>query len=360
MLQTPDATVKLTSPPLPLTRGNLKALGKMTSQAGPSTPGKGSASQSSSSKKSSKVPASIRGCLEDYNILVNKISLDTSKFDPDLAQFIEQKILSTRSSPTITKAKHEEIDSLFRQYEGATEATISAKLADLIFTRPGMLEGDTATLECTQQTPFRVGSVPIPDTSDDPLLAILLRDSKVPENPAPDYMFGLKDGGLFSKNHTKILKNLKQTTRVAANLYFPFLTVEWKSESHGGNAHVARSQAARSGAAIVSDMRNLYAHTIPNGKLELDSTYPDLAAKTACFSCIISGWLIEVWVHWFRFNEDGVIEWHSTSVMQTRVRKYQDDFVELHRVLHNIFDWGTSERLGQIRTVLELIDRMGA
>lgn len=359
MLQTPDDTVTPASPPLPLTRENLRALTKMSSAA-PSTPrNKGSASHSSDSKKSSQVPADIRSSLENYNIFFDRITLDSPDFDPQLANFIAQKVKIARSSPTITKEKHQQIVSLYKQYEGTLEATQSSKLKEHIFTKPGFLESDTGILEVVERTPFHTGSVPIPNTSGDYNWARVLENTKDPENPAPDIMYGLKESGVFCKTETAILSSLTKTTRVAKDLYFPFLTVEWKSESHGGNALKARTQAARSGAAIVHAMRNLYAEVAPDHDLE-NLSYPDLVARTACFSCIICGWSIEVWVHWFRLDDRGIVQWHSTKIEETRVTRYQDDFTDLHRVLHNIFDWGTTERLVQIRGVLETIDKQRA
>jgi len=364
VLQTPDATVTPTSPPLPLTYENLRALTKMAS-GGPSTPkNKGttsgpSTSKSAASKKTLGVPAEILGALKKYNICVDEIMFKSEAFNGQLADFIEAKMMSTRSSPTITVEKHQQITSLYRQYGKSHESVFSEKLKDHIFTKPGFLETISAPLECVAQVPFRPGSVPIPDTSDDYDLETLLKDCQVPRNPVPDHLYGLRRFGVFSKDEVNILAIIEKDTRVAPELYFPFLTIEWKSEAHLGNAEIARTQAARSGAAIVSDMRNLYAHIAPDGNP--DSLYPDhLTARTACFSCIIAGLTIEVFVHWFRFNEDGRIEWHSTRILAILWAEYENSFTKLHKVLHNILSWGTVERKDQIKEVLKTLGEQRA
>lgn len=333
----------------------------MSSAAGPSTPtNKGTTSghatsKTSATKRTSKIPADIREALTDYNIFVDAIELDSDNFESDLAQFIKAKVMSARNSPTISKAKHHEITSLYRQNESENEITLSHMLEDLIFTKPGIPHEVTQRLHRTEQTSFRPGSIPIPDASDDYTLASILKKAKIPENPEPDFLYGLKEVGVFSKSELKILKDIKEDTRTVPRLYFPFLSAEWKSESHSGNPHVARSQAARSGAAIVSDMRNFYAHVAPSGNPE--SFHPDLVARTACFSCIIAGWYIEVFVHWSRLNEDHVIEWHSTTLLQLPIKRYEDNFTELHKILHNIFAWGTIDRFIQIRDGLEILGK---
>lgn len=358
-----DATVTPSSPPLPLTRKNLRALTKMSS-TGPSTPtNKDNASQSTTSESSaakiaSVNPIAIREDLETYNIFVHKIKFDSEHFDPSLADFIKAKVTPTRSSPTITEEKHEEITSLFDEYKYDNAITLSSKLGDLIFTKPESFEGITGALHKTAQASFRPGSVPVPDTSDDYMLESLLGKTKVPENPKPDHLYGLKGSKVFSTNELKLLRAIENDTKTVPYLYFPFLSVKWNSESQGDNAHVARSHVATSGAAIVSDMRNLYAHIAPDGNP--DALYPDLAARTVCFSCIIAGLNIEIFVHWFRLNEDGKIEWHSTRILAIFWSDYENSFTKLHKILHNIFDWGMIERVHQIKEVLKTLGEQRA
>lgn len=164
-------------------------------------------------------------------------------------------------------------------------------------------------------------------------------------------MFGLDESGPFSPQRN-LIKLLKNDIAIAEGIDFPFLIVEWKSESRAGTSHAAQSQAARGGAAIVNAMRKLYGMIAPNGNPEALG-YTNLAARTACFSCVIAGWTIGLWVHWFGFA-DGVIEWYSTVLLETRVRTYED-FIVLHRAIHNILDWGCGERVTQIQEVLKTI-----
>ncbi len=164
-------------------------------------------------------------------------------------------------------------------------------------------------------------------------------------------MFGLEKSGPFYPQR-RLIEGLDNNIAIADEIDFPFLIVQGKSEGYAVNVHAAESQAASGGSAIVNTMRKLYGKIAHDGNPEALS-YNNLAARTACFSCVIAGWTIGLWVHWFRFT-DGVIQWHSTILFETRVRTYSD-CVELRKAIHNIFDWGCVECVHQIQEVLQTI-----
>jgi len=110
-----DATATPTSPPLPLTYENLRAL--TMASAGPSTPPKGGSTKSGSMKSNatSRVPVKIRRHLRHFNIFVDELRLPQA--DPSIRDLEARCVRPSRGSPGLSENEHDEIEGLFRTYE---------------------------------------------------------------------------------------------------------------------------------------------------------------------------------------------------------------------------------------------------
>jgi hypothetical protein len=107
-------------------------------------------------------------------------------------------------------------------------------------------------------------------------------------------------------------------------------------------------QARRGGAAIVNARRQIHASTIP----EYDYFSPDLA--TIAFSCAITMEIAYIAVHWCQ-RIAGNDHWYMAVVKRFFLAE-DDDIQKLRLSLHNIIDWGLSERLKSIKEELKVLD----
>lgn len=143
-------------------------------------------------------------------------------------------------------------------------------------------------------------------------------------------------------------------------LRFPFLIIESKGGTAGGNMVGAQNQAAVDGACavnILEDLRNTVAQIIfllhdsrysggSTGEGEQQDKLPIIL-----FSVTTEGPLHEIWVH-YRLGE----AYHMTCYRAWRMTWHEDAW-EFVQVLAKIVEWGKKELRESILALLEQIER---
>lgn len=353
MLQTPDATVSPISPPLPLTRENLRALTRMSS-AGPSTPKKRKASSGKSltatSQGSSEVPSetqtAIRTRLLTFRITItNAMYFTVEKLKP----VVEEIAITFRNSPGISQEKISRVQKKLNDLYDEPEETVSSQLVTELFIPPDSRDV-MAPLHFLRNTQFVKDCIPVPNALDDNRLEELLMQTQTPKTPKPDFVFGIDPKrNIFTSQEQTINDLQKSTASIVGGLQYPFFLIEWKSCSTGGNIFFAETQLARSGAAIVSSMVKFYRRAKPSISNE------ELLQKTLCFSSAVDSFQSRIYVHWWdkSGNSD---DWHMHLVEHLGFQdRDPEHFRQYRRIIDNILEWGLGKRLQQIKEALKTL-----
>ncbi|TKA64920.1 hypothetical protein B0A49_12968 [Cryomyces minteri] len=170
--------------------------------------------------------------------------------------------------------------------------------------------------------------------------ASLQPDSLLPRirGPVPDITYGIKPSAFNTPQ--EICHNqppLNEIHQPIADLYWPFLAVEIKSQAKGGSLYVATNQCAGSGSACVKAM------DILSTDYPLSNDTPLLA-----FSCAVDGGTAKLYVHW----QSSPGEFHLATIQRYLLSDPQY-LHDLYRHVYSIIHWGTHERLSYIRRVLD-------
>jgi hypothetical protein len=186
---------------------------------------------------------------------------------------------------------------------------------------------------------FSAGSVPIPPSH------VFKQDLERlfgVKNPKPDFAFGFSSS-IFTETEQLVLLHYDP---LSTGIISPFFIMEWTDSR--GRMQDYSVQARRGGAAIVNARRQIHASTIP----EYDYFSPDLA--TIAFSCAITTEIAYIAVHWCQ-RIAGNDHWYMAVVKRFFLAE-DDDIQKLRLSLHNIIDWGLSERLKSIKEELKVLD----
>ncbi|KAJ5562438.1 hypothetical protein N7461_001199 [Penicillium sp. DV-2018c] len=195
------------------------------------------------------------------------------------------------------------------------------------------------------------------------------------KTPRPNICVGLSDESLVNDLEPKkglsaarnFLLDLQDTTSLVSDphvtplgLRFPFLIVETKAGSTGGNLYQAENQAAVGGSAALQILRRLSqlksTHDL-DGKSQGSSqasigpieTLPDLISHMV-FSVTTEGPIHELWLHFQRPSEE---DFYMVCIGSWRTTM-KDDTLDFLRYLWAVLRWGN----GQYRD--SIVDALGA
>ncbi|ELR08578.1 hypothetical protein VC83_04072 [Pseudogymnoascus destructans] len=165
------------------------------------------------------------------------------------------------------------------------------------------------------------------------------------KNPKPDFTFGFNPS-TFTKDEQLLLQRYDTSYALSKGIISPFFIMEWKGSR--GTMQDCSVQARRGGAAIVNARRQIRASTIP----DYDYFTPDLA--TIAFSCAMTSEIAYIAVHWCQRIADN--DYWYMAVAKRFFLAEDDDIQRLRLCLHNIIDWGLSERRNSIKEELRALD----
>ena len=168
--------------------------------------------------------------------------------------------------------------------------------------------------------------------------------------PKPDVAYGCTLQGFSSSQQitqrsTVNGVNLSKFSRLAKDLYWPFLVVEFKAPAVGGNIYVAENQCAGGGSASLLACQTL--HSIAS---QANDSAEDLT-DSVTYSAAIDGAAANLLVHWY----DVVDEMYYLERIHHYDLNRPADIQKFHLHTKNIVDWGVSSRLKKIRAALDVI-----
>lgn len=168
--------------------------------------------------------------------------------------------------------------------------------------------------------------------------------------PRPDLVFGYSEAA-FDTNQLMAIEHLvgepnQNYAKPVKTLGFPFLQIEFKSCSTGGDLYAAENQVASAGAIAMNGLLELYRRIPEEADLDID--------KPQYFSLAISQRYVSVNVHWLDhsaknnsvcFNMGPISHYGMTDLEGVK---------KVHQTVKNILDYGFRKRLPEIRTALDI------
>lgn len=184
------------------------------------------------------------------------------------------------------------------------------------------------------------------------------------KTPRPDICVGLSDESLVNDLEPKkgrsaarsFLLDLQDTTSLVSDphvtplgLRFPFLIVEAKAGSTGGNLYQAQNQAAVGGSTALLILRNLSelksaqsldckSQGSSQASIRPIESLPNLISHMV-FSVTTEGPIYELWLHFQRLSEEN-FSMVCIGAWRTTVK---DDTLNLLRYLWAVLRWGNGE-----------------
>ena len=229
---------------------------------------------------------------------------------------------------------------------------------------------DKDQLKCNWGTDFVRGSIPELKHLD-PYMQIHTDHAPRVKNPKPDLAYGLKHKDL-SDEEQRI--NKIWGANLSPYMDHPFFIVEAKNAENG--LYEAENQCARGGAAMVRLKRkfNMLAdgtfeeyeslqgkeragNDLAKEKIPIDHYRAD--AKSFAFSLAIHPSAANMLVHWAEeaFSKDGTlltVNWHASYIAHYWLKE-EGPWIDLHRDIDNILDWGVLARRQELKELCRQI-----
>lgn len=229
-------------------------------------------------------------------------------------------------------------------------------------------------LACNWNADFTKGSIPELIVLDP---ALKLHTDKAPrvKNPKPDLTYGLLQTA-FSKNEQDI--NDAYGAGLSLGMVHPFFVVEVKTEER--SPVEAENQCARGGAAMVllkrkfnslaegtykdkeaqhkKDRAHLAGQMSHNNE-EIPIASYRIDTKSFAFSLALVPESATMFVHWAEeaFSEEGILittNWHASHIAHYFLRDVAP-WIDLHRDIDNVLDWGTLTRKKELNELCNKI-----
>ena len=168
------------------------------------------------------------------------------------------------------------------------------------------------------------------------------------KNPKPDITYGFEPDA-FDTPQQKALLTFEP--ELSGGIISPFFVIQWKG--FAGSMQTAKDQARRDGAAMVHSRRK----AIERIRFR-DISPDDLDLASIAFSCVINTEAAHVHIHWAE-EAEGKTDWLMAVAKRYHLEE-DDDIRNLRRTLHNILDWGLSERLTLVKAQVNLYQEQAA
>lgn len=192
---------------------------------------------------------------------------------------------------------------------------------------------------------FYPDSLPMPDAAGDATLQALFKEMPRISTPMPDRVYGL-DEDKFTPDERNISFCYERFTRVARTVYYVFFVVEFKGYlGVMGEAHV---QARRSGAALVSSMREFKEKA---GLLDEKNNADD---GNYVFTLTMTPDMAQMYMHWAALEANKRVIYHM-HLLKSYILTDAEHVTNLRRDVDNVMDWGLGIRKDYIKRCLRLI-----
>jgi Variant SH3 domain len=247
-----------------------------------------------------------------------------------LIQRARDIVAGSRLSPEVEEATAQELIIKSRELRNKSEQETVQELISSLFSAVTVSDKNLASSIGQQWTNF----VPVPPRPS-------FANGPSPSRPRPNKAFGYS-WNAFTSSQLHIICLLtdqlhRSYTMPYSDLYFPFVSIEFKSQAKGGTHVIATNQAANTGAIVGYGLIELARHAS-----ELDSIDFD---EPQFFSFSIDHESVGINVHWLSIDtEDGQYSFHVGKLSLHYLRDL-GGIRAVQRAVKNILDWGRGQRL---------------
>ncbi|KAL6244849.1 hypothetical protein RBB50_008377 [Rhinocladiella similis] len=278
--------------------------------------------------------------LEVHNILIEK-----ARPPPELERRALEILSGLPTSADMDLTAIENLRQVLMRDQDQNESHLIT-----LFSQSGMTPSSFTTLDPRlrvreNQSWFKC--VPIPPVES---IRLVVSDHPTLPKPRPDFAFGF-DPDSFNLPQKIALQalvdqDLKQSYSMPdTSTVFPFLILEFKSEATNGNHHVARIQAASSGAIALNGILHLMERSL--GLRAFGKEEPHHFSITIDYSSA------RVNLHWVEVPGDGGPNLFHVNALAHYPLMHADALLALSRAIRNILDYGVNTRLPKISAALD-------
>lgn len=296
----------------------------------PKTTKASESSDSSDTTDSSKNRLVKESTYRERNLDNNNIYYDyLCKPTPEHITQLMERMLKARKDedppgPSVDDIRRDEtLEELSRG--GAAESEVENYFLARIFSRPSR---SSPVARSTKRT---MASGHVPTTDPDP-------DNRV-STPVPDVLYGYTLKNAFPQQRKHMSKGGVVNRD---NVRFPFLLIEFKGD--GGDLWVATNQCLGGTATCVNVNEML------NTQLRQCTNVPAEPIESAVFSLAIRNTEARVFITW----KQGEQEYHMREFGAYLVHDPKQG-IQFHNIVRNILEWGSRERLNEIRKSLDCL-----
>ncbi|KAF4625756.1 hypothetical protein G7Y89_g12408 [Cudoniella acicularis] len=201
--------------------------------------------------------------------------------------------------------------------------------------RPTLKSFELDHLDWSIDKDFARGSVPFPAGETRPPSDFGVK------NPKPDITYGFEPDAFDNAQQRALLTFEPE---LSSGIISPFFTIQWKGFQ--GSMQLAKDQARRDGAAMVHSRRKAIE------RAGISSTADELDVASMAFTCVINAEAAHLHIHWAE-DVEGRTDWLMAVVKRYHLEE-ESDVADLRRALHNILDWGLSERLALVKQQVDM------
>ena len=137
------------------------------------------------------------------------------------------------------------------------------------------------------------------------------------------------------------LSRLKPYSQPNSANFWPFLAVQFKSQSRGGTSWVAENQNAGTDSHSVNSMEILMKYARGQKQRQI--------IDFLFFSCVADANGASVWVHWMDLNHDPQ---YASAEIENYSFKKPEDLISVRASVRNIVDHEVDQRLSHIKNAL--------
>lgn len=164
--------------------------------------------------------------------------------------------------------------------------------------------------------------------------------------PVPDILYGYSNVGAFAQQQAQLISMGTGMFANSQDSIFPFFAIEFKGDGPGGSGSlwVATNRCFGSSTSCVNVAERL------NCQLKQCNLKGDQlgSVNSAAFSIAMNGTEARLYVSW-KHND---LAYHTQKVKSFLLQE-TEQYLEFHKYVRNIIDWGNGTRLNEIRKSLD-------
>ncbi|KAL8383703.1 hypothetical protein RB595_010756 [Gaeumannomyces hyphopodioides] len=158
--------------------------------------------------------------------------------------------------------------------------------------------------------------------------------------PMPDILYGYNRRGAFTRQEARLISTRTRMDANSRGLAFPFFVVEFKGD--GDRLSVATNQCLGASASCVNiaERFSRQLNNCDSGEIQ--------PIDTAAFSVAMNGTVAKLYISW----KQDELSYYMANFRNFALQD-AEQYREFRKIVRNIVDWGKTERLKQIRDLVD-------